>query len=271
LRALQSELAALETELADPSNPLLQKEREENHVDPGELIRGLVDVRGRLDNIRRGKEGRGRLVEVVTGTMVDEIRSENALGSERRESGEGRRPGKERKDALSDVASIAEMDRRVGELEKLVGSSGVALDEVFLRRDFSTYGANYFPGLTTTTPITSAHNATQHAIDASYTTSTYRLHISAAKTSPLRPRSRFGFSAPSTASLSAVFGCSRSGEFSIGDAVATSYETWALTPTYTSHSYAFTNTLISAYIGCRVSEHARESRSRTSKDQGIVG
>jgi nuclear migration protein JNM1 len=138
LRALQSELAALETELADPSNPLLQKEREENHVDPGELIRGLVDVRGRLDKIRRGKEGRGRLVEVVTGTVVDGM-SENEPGSERRELGESRRPGKERKDALSDVASIAEMDRRVGELEKLVGSSGVALDEVFLRHGFSQY------------------------------------------------------------------------------------------------------------------------------------
>ena len=58
LRALQNELLALENELADPANPLLQKEREEEHVDPGELIRGLVDVRTRLDKIKKGKEGR---------------------------------------------------------------------------------------------------------------------------------------------------------------------------------------------------------------------
>src|SRR5258708_4155814 len=60
LRALQTELTALEHELADPSNPLLHKEREES-VDPGELIKGLVDVRGRLDKIRKDKEGRGKL------------------------------------------------------------------------------------------------------------------------------------------------------------------------------------------------------------------
>ncbi|KAJ7287720.1 Dynamitin-domain-containing protein [Mycena rebaudengoi] len=94
LRALQAEITSLETELSDPANPLLYKEREEDTVDPGELIRGLVDVRGRLDKIRKDKEGRGRL--------------------------EAGKPN---------VRSIVEMDRRVGELEKLVGSSTAALDE----------------------------------------------------------------------------------------------------------------------------------------------
>ncbi|KAJ7733110.1 Dynamitin-domain-containing protein [Mycena olivaceomarginata] len=103
LRMLQAEVLALETELADPANPLLFKEREEDSVDPGELIRGLVDVRGKLDKIRQGREGRGRLVGVILGQDDDK--------------------GPEIKPPTS------AMDRRVGELEKLVGSSTAALDE----------------------------------------------------------------------------------------------------------------------------------------------
>ncbi|KAJ6558603.1 Dynamitin-domain-containing protein [Mycena vulgaris] len=119
LRALQAELMSLETELADPASPLLFKEREEDSVDPGELIRGLVDVRGRLDKIRKGKEGRGRLVGVIlsqdTEKDSDPKKSVVAAASE-----DGGKPN---------VRSIVEMDRRVGELEKLVGSSTAALDE----------------------------------------------------------------------------------------------------------------------------------------------
>lgn len=124
LRALQSELAALETELADPSNPLLAKEREDDNVDPGELIRGLVDVRGRLEKISRGKEGRGRLVNAVLGSdnvglQENEKGVQKETGAKKSEKGDG-----------PDVRSVIEMDRRVGELEKLVGSSSTALDEV---------------------------------------------------------------------------------------------------------------------------------------------
>jgi nuclear migration protein JNM1 len=119
---LQAEVLALETELADPANPLLFKEREEDSVDPGELIRGLVDVRGKLDKIRQGREGRGRLVGVILGQDDDkgpEIKPPtSAVPSAADETGP------------SNVRSIVEMDRRVGELEKLVGSSTAALDEV---------------------------------------------------------------------------------------------------------------------------------------------
>lgn len=128
LRTLQSELAALETELADPSNPLLAKEREEDNVDPGELIRGLVDVRGRLEKISKGKEGRGRLVSVVMGNGDIDVKE-----GEKRNHDDGQKgiEGKnnEKKDA-PDVRGVVEIDRRVGELEKLVGSSSTALDEV---------------------------------------------------------------------------------------------------------------------------------------------
>lgn len=127
MRALQEELSALETELSDPSNPLLHKEREEDNLDPGELIRGLVDVRGRLDKIRKGKEGRGRLVGVVLGDG-DILGKEDDNGKQKAPKGKRNKP-----DDFStkpDVRSIVEMDRRVGELEKLIGSSSVALDEV---------------------------------------------------------------------------------------------------------------------------------------------
>ena len=124
LRNLQNELAALETELADPSNPQLAQEREEENVDPGELIRGLVDVKSRLEKINKGKEGRGRLVNVVLGN--GEV-SQKAVKTQNDDE-EGEKLSDKRDS--SDVRSIVEMDRRVAELEKLVGSSTAALDEV---------------------------------------------------------------------------------------------------------------------------------------------
>ncbi|TFK44577.1 Dynamitin-domain-containing protein [Crucibulum laeve] len=125
LRALQAELSALEQELADPSNPLIQKEREEENVDPGELIRGLVDVRARLEKIKKGKEGRGRLVGVVLGDDTHDA-------DEPKESAQPSIEKSSKVDELevkSETHSIIEMDKRVGELEKLVGSSRTALDE----------------------------------------------------------------------------------------------------------------------------------------------
>ncbi|KAF8070290.1 Dynamitin-domain-containing protein [Lyophyllum atratum] len=126
LRALQNELAALETELADPSNPLLAKEKEVDNIDPGDLIRGLVDVRGRLDKIRKGKEGRAKLVGAVLGEDKELVGGDEVTKEKR--SAEQDKPKGDETGKL-DVRSVVEMDRRVGELEKLVGSSSAALDE----------------------------------------------------------------------------------------------------------------------------------------------
>jgi nuclear migration protein JNM1 len=112
---------SLETELADPANPALFKEREEDSVDPGELIRGLVDVRGRLDKIRKGTEGRGRLVGVILGQDDEKEPDTKPKSGAASVTDENGKPN---------VRSIVEMDRRVGELEKLVGSSTAPLDEV---------------------------------------------------------------------------------------------------------------------------------------------
>ena len=136
LRALQAELAALETELEDPSNPALQaREKNGEAVDPGEMIRGLVDVRRRLEKVRRGREGRGRLVGVVVGEDQDKG-GDGDEDEDEDEQGEGEGEARANDGAavrgvdVPEARRIVEMDKRVGELEKLVGSVSATLDEV---------------------------------------------------------------------------------------------------------------------------------------------
>ena len=117
LRTLQAELSALEADISDPTNPLSVNEQDSG-IDPGELLRGLVDVRGRLEKINTAKTGRGKLVNVV----VDDRRLDTSPT-----------------DSASVVKSaerqvnpqdLAELDERVGELESVIGSSTTSLDEV---------------------------------------------------------------------------------------------------------------------------------------------
>ncbi|THH07761.1 hypothetical protein EW145_g3162 [Phellinidium pouzarii] len=138
MRTLQAELDSLEAELADPSNPLLHGDEHGGaQIDPGELMRGLVDVRGRLDKVKKAKEGRGRLVGVILNRDkeveglkrdLNRARSKDAAQSKDVEPGEGK-DKTEAKDDEEDNVALAELDRRVGELEDLIGSSSVALDE----------------------------------------------------------------------------------------------------------------------------------------------
>lgn len=123
LRQLQAELDALEAELSDPLNPALQVvDGKGLKGDPGELMRGVVEVRGRLEKVRKGKESRGKLVE----TILNREDREPSHPSERNDVRDGH--DSERKD--EDSTALAGLDRRVGELEELIGSSSVALDEV---------------------------------------------------------------------------------------------------------------------------------------------
>ncbi|KAH9485287.1 hypothetical protein JR316_0002194 [Psilocybe cubensis] len=125
LRMLQNELAALETELADPSNPLIHKEREEENIDPGELIRGLVDVRSRLDKIKKGKEGRARLIGAVLDDNIlnGQVTTGKATGNQEQYVSDPKTEPK------TDMQTMVEMDHRIGELEHIIGSSGMTLDE----------------------------------------------------------------------------------------------------------------------------------------------
>lgn len=161
---LQHEVASLEAELSDPSNPLLHGDSGET-VDPGVLMKGLVDVRSRLEKVSKAKDGRGRLVDRVLGTTEGSI-SQPVLGD------------KEETREQSDPPSISEMDRRVGDLESLVGSSGTILDEV---RGFSLAVKNTtltrYLVLTTPPSPPPSHHTTKQPTHSTHATTTYRLHI----------------------------------------------------------------------------------------------
>ncbi|OCH90232.1 hypothetical protein OBBRIDRAFT_819377 [Obba rivulosa] len=131
LQHLQAEVEALEAELADPSNPQLVKEKEARHVEPGELIKGVVDVKGRLEKIGKTQDGRTKLVNVILGEEPKPEKADKSSPFQKPsldKSATAEEGVKEKK--TLDVKDIAEMDRRVGELEKVVGSSSTALDEL---------------------------------------------------------------------------------------------------------------------------------------------
>jgi nuclear migration protein JNM1 len=117
----------VESELADPASPLLARDREQGQVDPGDLLKGLVDVKARLAKFSVGHEGRARLVQDV---LRDPLPLDQVAGTapEKNDSEEAKALHK----APETAKDIAEMDRRVGELEKLVGSASTSLDEVCL-------------------------------------------------------------------------------------------------------------------------------------------
>ena len=171
MRTLQTELSALESELADPSNPLLQKEREEENVDPGELIRGLVDVRTRLEKIRKGKEGRARLVGAIL--EEDEHQKGDVAGKAAQEvpvSLEVKSPPK------SELQNLVELDRRLGELEHVVGSSTTSLDEVstqLLRALVLSPDERVFADIPHAYSVVAPSHATKQPTHHPYTTSSH--------------------------------------------------------------------------------------------------
>lgn len=124
---LQSELASLETELADPANPLLARDREESHVDPGDLLKGLVDVKARLGKYSTGHQGRVRLVQ---GVLQDPPPVAHRTETVPENNGDESKEGKEAHNSLETAKGVADIDRRIGELERLVGSASTSLDEV---------------------------------------------------------------------------------------------------------------------------------------------
>ncbi|KAL1664121.1 Dynamitin-domain-containing protein [Schizophyllum commune] len=117
LLAIQAELESIEAEVSGSAKDKIVSEE---NIDPGELIRGLTDVRRRLGQIKKDKEGRGRLVEMITSEEAET------------RSGEGEGEGKEKLkkgEEKAEVRSVVEIDKRVGELEKLVGAATTVLDE----------------------------------------------------------------------------------------------------------------------------------------------
>lgn len=120
LQTLQTELSALETDISDPTNPILANEQGSG-IDPGELLRGLVDVRGRLERINGVKAGRGKFVNAV----IDGGRPGLLDADQTDLTPAGKKPERE-----VNPRDLAELDERVGELESVIGSSNASLDEV---------------------------------------------------------------------------------------------------------------------------------------------
>ena len=120
LRALQAELSALEADVSDPTNPLLVDDQESG-TDPGELLRGLVDVRGRLGKISGTRTGRGKLVNAVIDGGRPGLPDVNPTDS----TSAGKRAERQ-----INPQDLVELDERVGELESAIGSSTTSLDEV---------------------------------------------------------------------------------------------------------------------------------------------
>ncbi|CAG8688108.1 3030_t:CDS:2, partial [Acaulospora colombiana] len=184
LLALKQELASLEAELAQsssstsiappgtdattsPTTPKAQSKKravsgtgpEKDADNAGDLLKGVHDVRSRLERISAAKDGRGRLVDAVVGggttsrptsghshvhghgailgTPLSPTHLPGSPGLHRRDGSMHRREGSlggsqnatgNAKDEFTDPA-VSKLDARVGELEKVVGSSGAALDE----------------------------------------------------------------------------------------------------------------------------------------------
>jgi nuclear migration protein JNM1 len=126
LKQLQAELAALEIEIVEGRTG--DADAEDDH-DRGELLSGIVGVREKLEQISKLKTGRAKLVSSVIQDTVPTAEGEeeptSSTSPEMKASGthDAEKPP-------SKIANMAEMDRRVGQLEELVGSSSAALDEV---------------------------------------------------------------------------------------------------------------------------------------------
>lgn len=149
LANLKAELATLESELIDvhqQESPAAEEdegavlvesekakkiEHSRGHVEPGELIQEVVDVKARLEKIGKLKEvrtGREKLVNAVL-QGVGERGGSTTLDEEKPEN-ETEKTTKEDAAVRMEVRDIAEMDRRLGELERAVGSVSTSADEV---------------------------------------------------------------------------------------------------------------------------------------------
>lgn len=164
LQALQAELSALEADISDPTNPILVDEQKSG-IDPGELLRGLVDVRGRLEKINGIKTGRGKFVNAV----IDGGRVGLPDSSQTRSTPVDKRPERQ-----VNPQDLAELDERVGELESVIGASAASLDEVCAEFVRCCMELNIFLSVVTaTTPGAAVAHAAKHSDDDPYATSSY--------------------------------------------------------------------------------------------------
>ncbi|KAI0700913.1 hypothetical protein BC835DRAFT_320927 [Cytidiella melzeri] len=122
VQLLKSEVAALELELTSNDE---ESESHEGQPNPAELIRELADVKLRLNkagSTAKKDTGRSKLVNAV----LTEGAGQSNVKANRSED------ASEDKNVVADTDMLtftAEIDRRLGALEKAIGSSTTALDE----------------------------------------------------------------------------------------------------------------------------------------------
>lgn len=121
LKQLQAELSSLELELSQTT----ANDDDEEAVDAhDELLQGLVDVRGRLERLGKGKSKADVRMKLVETVVTNNSTSRDNPKTDRDVASSSTAP------SSSKGTSVADMDRRVGQLEELVGSSSTSLDEV---------------------------------------------------------------------------------------------------------------------------------------------
>jgi nuclear migration protein JNM1 len=101
-------------------------DQDESQVNTGELLQGLFAVKGRLEKLSSSRDPRTRLVQ---GILKDEDKDAQPIDAESKDKKDvsTTEPRAEIKGSAKD---IAEVDRRLGELERVVGSASASLDEV---------------------------------------------------------------------------------------------------------------------------------------------
>ncbi|KAI0344634.1 hypothetical protein BDW22DRAFT_1327181 [Trametopsis cervina] len=122
---LKAEVSALEAELASKDE---SKDKDDEQANPGEFIRELAEVKARLNKAgSSGKKDAAR-AKLVNAVMHD-TDTENAPKSSTAAGEEKETLGAEDLENVDMLTFTADIDRRLGTLEKIIGSSTAALDE----------------------------------------------------------------------------------------------------------------------------------------------
>lgn len=134
----EEEPVVVAAEVEDTPKPEEDKPKKSalGNVEPGELIKEVVDVKVRLEKIgklREAKTGREKLVSAVLHGVGERSTSAEAVTGKGEEKEIAETEKKEEGAPMKmEVRDIAEMDRRLGELERAVGASSTTVDEVRL-------------------------------------------------------------------------------------------------------------------------------------------
>jgi nuclear migration protein JNM1 len=131
---LRKELDTLEKAVSDPSNPLPAEAGQD--PDPEAMMRGLAEIRGRLNNVGGG-ESRGTDYALVTRVLQSAKPNTSIPANSSIATGDAadQTKGKDSvpKKSEVDVDTLGHLDKRLGELESLIGASNATLDEASSR------------------------------------------------------------------------------------------------------------------------------------------